>query len=201
MKMRRSRPSASIPMGNDAPSNPRLRSERKNRWTATEYSFEGRNTKSPLRTTAPAFATPPARCLSSTASVCLRVDGDRAAGFLRVTGRAFRRGGDRWRRGLLPHVGHGHRVVERQSESLRRNWTAMLALADSGHHGLQLIASHIRTRSPPVIAASESPGQQRRHVRAIDAGSVRAELPLGVIDIRHHGWHCGCRPNARTERP
>jgi hypothetical protein len=66
MNTRRSRPSSSMPTGNEAPSNPACLTALRKAWIEPECGLEGRRTCGPTRTTWPAFAIPPSSCCSVT---------------------------------------------------------------------------------------------------------------------------------------
>src|SRR5918993_3903474 len=66
MNTRRSRPSSSIPTGNEAPSKPACLTARRKAWIEPECGLEARRTCGPTRTTRPAFAIPPSSCCSAT---------------------------------------------------------------------------------------------------------------------------------------
>jgi hypothetical protein len=58
-----------MPSGSEAPSNPAVRYDDKKPWIEGECGVEGRRTCLPIRVTAPALATPPVSCSSSTQPV------------------------------------------------------------------------------------------------------------------------------------
>jgi hypothetical protein len=66
MNISRSRPSISTPRGCGAPSNPAVCKNDRKRWIDSVCALEGRRTCSPLRVTAPTFATPPFNSSSAT---------------------------------------------------------------------------------------------------------------------------------------
>src|SRR5918993_1825461 len=66
MNTRRSRPSSSIPTGDEAPSKPVCLTARRKAWIEPECGLDGRRTCEPTRTTRPAFAIPPSSCCSAT---------------------------------------------------------------------------------------------------------------------------------------
>src|SRR5437588_3761637 len=70
MNTRRSRPSSSMPTGDEAPSNPACLTARRKAWIERECGVEGRRTCGPTRTTRPAFAIPPSSCCSATPPLC-----------------------------------------------------------------------------------------------------------------------------------
>lgn len=66
MNTRRSRPSLSMPTGNEAPLKPVCLNAHRKAWIEPECGFEGRRTCGPTRTSWPTFAIPPASCCSAT---------------------------------------------------------------------------------------------------------------------------------------